>query len=90
LFKKSIYILDLGDNLSRYSHVRLSVHLSVHVNKEISEMVRPRNTKFGMKTSYNCTQIKFILNFGCHAPFAHNHITLVIIKLETWASAGMN
>jgi len=34
-------------------------------------MVKPRSTKFGMKTSYTCTQIKFISNFGCHAPFAH-------------------
>jgi len=48
--------LDQGDKLSRYSRVRLSVRM----NNEISEVVRPRTTKFGVKTSYICTQIKFI------------------------------
>jgi len=68
------YILDQGEKLSRYSHVRMSVR----VNNEISEMVRPRSKKFGRKISYTCTQIKFILNFGCHA---HKYITLVIIPV---------
>jgi len=64
---QSIYILDQGEKLSRYSHVRLSVR----VNNEILEMVRPISTKFGVNTSYTCKQIKLILNFGCNAPFAH-------------------
>jgi len=31
------------------------VCLSVRMNERISEMVRPRSTKFGVKTSYICT-----------------------------------
>jgi len=53
-----------------------SVCLSVHVSNEISEMVRPRSTKFGMKNSYTCSQIKFISNFECHT-------LVVFIKLES-------
>jgi len=64
----------------------MSVCPSVRVSNKISEMVRPRNTKFGMKTSYTCTQIKFILNFGSHAPFAHKvkkkWVAQAINKLE--------
>jgi len=58
--------------------------LSVRVYKEISKMVRPR-TIFRLKTSYICMQIKFISNFGYHAPFANkvrNMIALAINKLE--------
>jgi len=61
-------ILDQGDKLCRYSHVRLYAR----VNIEISGMVRPRSTHFGVKTSYFCMQIKFISNFGYYAPFADN------------------
>jgi len=59
------------------------------MNERISEMARPRSTKFGVRTSYICTQIQFISNFGYHAPFAKKEkcITLVIKKLETLASA---
>jgi len=52
---QNIYILDQGDKLSRYSHVRRSVCLSVRMNERISEMVRSRSSKFGVKTSYICT-----------------------------------
>jgi len=52
---------------------RVDIAISVCPSDKISELVRPTNTKFGINTSYTCTQIKFISNFGCHAPFAQFH-----------------
>jgi len=49
----------------------ISIRSRLRMNERISEMVRPTSTKLNMKTSYICTQNKFVSNFGCHARYAH-------------------
>jgi len=63
--------------MSIYLSVRLSIGPSIRMDKLIAELVRPRTTKFSVKTSYICTQNKFISNIECHAPFGRKYNKMI-------------